>query len=254
MKGEGMKIALIIIGIVVVLLGLGAANLYRQMPHKGPPLVDLDGGIQGVLCRFSYAWIVPSATGVVLIDAGLDETGADIRAALQSRGLGPESVRAILITHGHGDHFGGAAAFPGAAVFAHSADIPLIRGEVKRPGFIGALFGKISARKKPPARLAPLPDSATVDVDGLTVRIIALPGHSPGSVAFLVNDVLFPGDALMGKDDSVMAPPPFTSSDPAQAMASLEKLRDVPFRVIANGHTGAVFEGRAKLEAYLGDR
>jgi glyoxylase-like metal-dependent hydrolase (beta-lactamase superfamily II) len=249
-----MKIALIVIVIVVVLLALGAANLYRQMPHKGPPLIDLGGGIQGVLCRFSYAWIVPSTTGVVLIDAGLDETAADIRAALQSRGLGPESVRAILITHGHGDHFGGAAAFPEAIVFAHSADIPLIRGEVKRTGFIGAIFGRISARKKTPERLAPLPEVATVDVDGICFGIIGLPGHSPGSVAFLFNDVLFSGDALMGKGDSVMAPTAFTSSDPAQAMASLEKLRAVPFRVIANGHTGAVFEGRAKLEAFLGVR
>ncbi|MBN2108990.1 MAG: MBL fold metallo-hydrolase [Deltaproteobacteria bacterium] len=249
-----MKKALIVIGIVVVLLALGAAKLYRQMPQKGPPLIDLGGGIQGVLCRFSYAWIVPSDTGVVLIDAGLDETAADIRAALQRRGLGPEAVRAILITHGHGDHFGGAAAFPDAPAFAHRADIPLIRGEVKRPGFIGAIFGKISSRKKPPARLAPLPEGAEIAVDGITFRIIGLPGHSPGSVAYLLGDVLFSGDALMGRGDSVMPPTSFTSSDPDQAMASLEKLRTVPFRIIANGHTGAVFEGHAKLEAYLRNR
>lgn len=80
------------------------------------------------------AWIVPSATGVMLIDTGLNAAAPDILAALQRRSLGPESVRGMLITHGHGDHFGGTAAFPGAPVFAHRDDIPWIRGEVKRTG------------------------------------------------------------------------------------------------------------------------
>ena len=251
MKGVGMKTALIIIGIIVVVLALGAANMFRKMPKKGPPLVDLPGGIQGVLCRFSYAWIVPSNTGVVLIDAGLSETAADILAALKRRGLGAESVRGILITHGHGDHFGGTAAFPDAPVYAHCDDIPLIRGEVKRSGIIGAIFGTISAQKKPPAQLKPLPDADTITIDGVTFRIIGLPGHSPGSVAFLLGDVLFSGDALMGRGDSVMAPTSFTCSDPEQAIQSLEKLLDVPFSVIANGHTAPVFEGRRKLEEFL---
>lgn len=249
-----MKTALIIIGIIVVVLALGAANMFRKMPKKGPPLVDLPVGIQGVLCRFSYAWIVPSNTGVVLIDAGLSETAADILVALKRRGLGAESVRGILITHGHGDHFGGTAAFPDAPVFAHCDDIPLIRGEVKRSGIIGAIFGKISAQKKPPARLEPFPDADSITIDGVSFRIIGLPGHSPGSVAFLLGDVLFSGDALMGKGDSVMAPTSFTCSDPEQAIQSLEKLLDVPFSIIANGHTAVVFEGKRKLEEFFRDR
>jgi glyoxylase-like metal-dependent hydrolase (beta-lactamase superfamily II) len=249
-----MKTALIIIVIIVVVLALGAANMFRKMPKKGPPLVDLPGGIQGVLCRFSYAWIVPSNTGVVLIDAGLNETAADILAALKRRGLGAESVRGILITHGHGDHFGGTAAFPDAPAYAHRDDIPLIKGVEKRSGIIGAIFGKISARKKPPARLEPLPDADTITIDGVSFRIITLPGHSPGSVAFLLGDVLFSGDALMGRGDSVMAPTPFTCTDPEQAIQSLEKLLDEPFSVIANGHTEAVFNGHSKLKSFLQER
>ena len=66
--------------------------------------------------------------------------------------------------------------------------------------------------------------------------------------------MLFSGDALMGKGDSLMAPTSFTCTDPQQAMASLKKLRNVSFSVIANGHTGAVYDGHAKLEAFLRER
>jgi len=246
-----MKTALIIIGIIIVLLALGAGNLYRKLPKKGPPLVDLPGGIQGVLCRFSYAWIVPSNTGVVLIDAGLGEAASELLAALQHRGLGPESVRAILITHGHGDHFGGTAAFPDAPVYAHSDDIPLIRGEVKRKGLIAGIFGKISAEKKPPARLEPLPEADTITIDKVTFWIIEMPGHSAGSVAYLLGDVLFSGDALMGKGEDLMQPNAFTSDNPAQCIESIAKLLDIPFSVIANGHSAPVYQGHRKLKEFL---
>ena len=246
-----MKKIFIGTGVLILLLALGIGSMFSVMPKKGPPLVELPGGIQGVLCRFSYSWIVPSATGVVLVDAGLDEAAPDIIAALQRKGLGPESVRGILITHGHADHFGGAAAFPNARVFAHSADIPFIRGEKKPEGVFGSIFSKFSSRKKPPEKLEPLPASATITVDGIAFGIIGLPGHSPGSVAYLLGDILFSGDALMGKGDSVMVPNSFTSSNPEQSRQVLKTLLNVPFDIIANGHTGAVYDGRKKVEAYL---
>lgn len=246
-----MKTIIIAIGIIIVVIGAAFGRLLSKMPKKGPPLVALDGGIQGVLCRFSYAWIVPSATGVLLIDAGLDENAPDVIAALRRAGLGPESVRGILITHGHGDHFGGATAFPGAPVFAHPKDIPLIRGEHKRGGFIGSIFGAISARKKPPAHLEPLPAQDALTVDGTSFAVVELPGHSPGSVAYVLGDIVFSGDALMGRGDSLMLPNDFTCSDPALARRSLEKLLGIDFTTIADGHTGAVYDGRTKLAAFL---
>ncbi|MCX5901278.1 MAG: hypothetical protein NTX06_11230, partial [Proteobacteria bacterium] len=59
------------------------------------------------------------------------------------------------------------------------------------------------------------------------------------------------GDALMGRGDSVMPPPSFTSTDPEQSKKALAALVQVPFSIIADGHTGAVFGGHKKLEAYL---
>jgi glyoxylase-like metal-dependent hydrolase (beta-lactamase superfamily II) len=239
------------IAVVVLLLALGIGLLFSKMPKKGPALVELPGGVQGVLCRFSYSWIIPSQGGAVLIDAGLDEKAPHIMAALKNNGLGPESVQAVLITHGHGDHFGGAGAFPNARVFADKNDIPFIRGEKKREGMVGSIFGKISSGRKPPKNLDALPETDSIIIDGLTFGIIRLPGHSPGSVAYLLGDILFTGDALMGSGDGVMPPPFFSSDDPEASRRVLAALMELQFSTIADGHTGVVFDGRKKLEAYL---
>jgi glyoxylase-like metal-dependent hydrolase (beta-lactamase superfamily II) len=250
-KGDHMKKVCSGIAVVLLLLAVGTGLIFSKMPKKGPPLVDLPGGVQGVLCRFSYSWIIPSRGGVVLIDAGLDEKAPDIMAELKRKGLGPESVQAVLITHGHGDHFGGAGAFSNARVFADKNDIPFIRGEKKRAGLVGSIFGKISSGRKPPKNLDALPETDSILIDGLTIGIIRLPGHSPGSVAYLLGDILFTGDALMGGQDGVMPPPFFSSDNPEQSKKTLAALLKLPFSTIADGHTGAVFDGHKKLEAYL---
>jgi glyoxylase-like metal-dependent hydrolase (beta-lactamase superfamily II) len=250
-KGDRMKKMCTGIAVVLLLLALGIGLLFSKMPKKGPAQVELPGGVLGVLCRFSYSWIIPSQGGAVLVDAGLDEKAPHIIAALKRRGLGPESVQAVLITHGHGDHFGGAGAFPHARVFADKNDIPFIRGEKKREGIVGSIFGKISSGRKPPKNLDALPETDSILIDGLTFGIIRLPGHSPGSVAYLLGDILFTGDALMGGEDGVMPPPFFSSDDPEQSKKTPAALLKLPFSIIADGHTGAVFDGHKKLEAYL---
>ena len=246
-----MKKILAGIAVVLLLLALGIGLMFSKMPKKGPALVELPGGVLGVLCRFSYSWIIPTQGGAVLIDAGLDEKAPDIIAALKRRGLQPESVQAILITHGHGDHFGGAIAFPNARVLADKNDIPLILGQKKREGIVPGIFSKMSPRKAPPKKIEALPDGDSITVEGLTFGIIRLPGHSPGSVAYLLGDILFAGDALMGRAEGVMPPPSFASDDPDQSKNVLIRLVKVAFSIIADGHTGAVFDGHKKLEAYL---
>ena len=246
-----MKKILAVIAGFLLLLALGIGLIFSKMPKNGPPLVELPGGVLGVLCRFSYSWIIPSQGGAVLIDAGLDEKAPDIIAALKRKGLQPESVQAILITHGHGDHFGGAIAFPNALVLADKNDIPLILGQKKREGIVPNIFSKMSPSKAPPKKIEAIPDGDSITVDGRTFGIIRLPGHSAGSVAYLLGDILFSGDALMGSAEGLMPPAPFASDDPQQSKKSPAALSKLYFSTIADGHTGAVFDGHKKLEAYL---
>jgi glyoxylase-like metal-dependent hydrolase (beta-lactamase superfamily II) len=78
-------------------------------------------------------------------------------------------------------------------------------------------------------------------------RVIALPGHTPGSAALLVpsRDTLFIGDAIAtyavttGVAGPMIAP---FSADPAQALESLDRLDGVEAGLVLPGH-GAAWTG-----------
>jgi glyoxylase-like metal-dependent hydrolase (beta-lactamase superfamily II) len=116
----------------------------------------------------------------LLIDPGgrSEELEAQVRA---------EGVRVvgILNTHGHYDHIGANAYYRklyGVDVYASAGDLALYRNQAG-----------VDPQNAPTKEL---PADGDLDVDGMRVRVIATPGHSEGSVCFLVEDMLFTGDTL----------------------------------------------------------
>src|SRR5438552_2787460 len=107
---------------------LMCALALHQLPPSGEARIELSARASGVEAGGSYAWLVRTRGGAVLIDAGLDPSAEAIRAELARRGMGPSAVRAILLTHGHRDHWGGAAQFPQARVYLGAEDMREVRG------------------------------------------------------------------------------------------------------------------------------
>ena len=142
-----MKMALKIIGVVAGLVTLVvvvpvviiAVSFARTMPIQ-------DGfepvpGIRTVRQSFVSVFIVDIGPGrVVLVDAGMDPKAGKIISELARRNLKPESVQAILLTHGHGDHLGGVKAFPKASIYVLEGDVPLVEGKVGSRNPMGRFF------------------------------------------------------------------------------------------------------------------
>jgi glyoxylase-like metal-dependent hydrolase (beta-lactamase superfamily II) len=201
-------------------------------------------------------YLVEEAGQITIIDAGLPGQWRELLAELSHMGRSLADVRALLLTHGDTDHIGFAARLQRerrVPIYVHEADAPRARGEIKKPtsgwgpvklmplaGFLIYAAPRGGLRVPPVGELQTIQADTTLDVPG-SPRVIAMPGHSPGSVAYHVPavDAVFVGDAMTTR--SVLTgevgprPAPFTL-EPAQANASFERLAAVSARWVLPGH------------------
>lgn len=234
--------------IVAILLGLG---LYMR-PRPGPQRIAVTPSITGVRDGFSYSWIVKTAHGAVLIDTTADPKGRALLAELDAEKIDPSEVHAILLTHGHFDHWVAASLFPAAKIYLGAGDRALVTGAASSRAPGRALVNLVKPKGiVVPETLNELAGDSALVLDGLRVQAIAVPGHTQGSMMYRVNDVLFAGDALRAAGDGVAAAPWLMSDDAPQARRSLDKLRLVDFRRAADGHSGLIEDAKSKLLAFL---
>lgn len=139
--------------------------------------------------------VAPESGGMaVIVDAPPDASG--IVALLAKHALTPV---ALLVSHGHIDHVGGAGAVvrsTGIRAYVHPDDDYLTLNPEAQ---LGQLFGSAPAGDyQPPDEFTPLADGETLTLAGLAFQVIQTPGHTPGHCCFLVKSegVLFSGDQL----------------------------------------------------------
>jgi glyoxylase-like metal-dependent hydrolase (beta-lactamase superfamily II) len=170
--------------------------------------------------------------------------------------LGVEAVKAILVTHGHGDHIGGCKQFPGAQVYVGEGDLGLVDGTKAANGPLPKLMGPMTKLALTGAH--GLTDGQSLELGTLKVRAFILPGHTAGSTAYLVGGSLFMGDSLgINSDGSVRKAPWIFSDDSAVNVASLLKLgktlapEAADIKAIVPAHSGSA-EGFKALADYAG--
>ena len=238
---------------LLVLGGVGLlvfAFVYSKLPRSGDPRIEAALTVVGVDTGGSYAWVLKTAHGAALVDCGADPQGSALLSELSKQGLKAADVHTVLLTHGHRDHWAACSLFAQARVYLGPGEAAYLRGE-KKYGSLASLGEHLFTGLTLPSSLTELKGDETLDLDGEAVRVIAVPGHTQGSVVFLWNDLLFTGDALVGHGKGVSTAPSFFSDDSGQARASLEKLIALPFTRIADGHTGLSCDARQKLGRYL---
>jgi glyoxylase-like metal-dependent hydrolase (beta-lactamase superfamily II) len=252
-----MKRALKIVGLLVLVLVIAVVTLLAVTFMGRQSITDgaEAGGLRIVKDGVVSVGVIPvSEREIALVDAGNDKEAKAILAELSRRHLGPDAVTTILITHGHPDHTGGVAMFPKAQVISLETERPLVEGRIGAKGPLTRLFPVSPTGITVTKTVA---DGDTLMLGPHRVRVFAVPGHTQGSAAYLVDDVLFMGDAADTKSDGTIIGSPWVFSDSQpQDRASLVALdarlaRDnVPVKVIAFAHSGLLANGRAPLDAY----
>ncbi len=246
-----MKKILLAFGILLAVPVIGIVALFATRETPDGPRVEAEPGVVGVEAGGAYAWIVRTDHGAVLVDAGLDSSGNAILAELGSQGVSRDAVHAVLITHGHPDHYAAVGRFPKARILLGAGDVAMVRGDTSHYATFGKIMAKVMPLPPAPVVTTALRGGEQLEFDGARFDVIAMPGHSPGSVMYLYKDVLFSGDSLMRKKDGVAIAPSLFSEDSAQNRASLQRLGVLTFDKIADGHAGVTSDGRAKLRRFL---
>ena len=177
---------------------------------------------------WSYVVSDPATRMAALIDPVLDFDAASGRIANTSANALLEhvaqqelQVRWLLETHAHADHLSAGHWLKGRlpdAVLAIGAGIRTVQAHF-RPLFNadfatdGSQFDRLFA------------DDEAFAVGALAARVIAVPGHTPDSVAYLIGDALFTGDSLFMPDGG-SARCDFPGGDAATLYRSIRRLFD----------------------------
>lgn len=166
------------------------------------------------------------ATEAVVVDPSGD--AATIRLELAGMGA---SCAAILVTHSHWDHILGLADLAegtGAPVYGPEVESAVLES----PNDYFAGMG-VSLRGWKPETL--LSGGETIDLAGISFEVVAVPGHSPGHLAYYTDGVLLSGDVLfagsVGRTD-------LPRGDWDELLASIRSLADrfPPDTVVYSGH------------------
>ena len=148
-------------------------KVFDNLYHVGPGYVD--------------AWLIPTSAGIIMIDTAEEPFVDHVIDNIKALGFDLKDIKYILISHGHLDHFGGAARIQeasGARVGATEEDWQMIEQVGRAPGRGGG-----------PSPRVPKRDMVIKEGDNLTLGATTLkfhhhPGHTPGvlSAEFTVHD------------------------------------------------------------------
>lgn len=181
-----------------------------------PGLMTLDG---------TNTWVLkgPRSDEMVIVDPGPDD--AEHLQLVADLGR----VALVLISHQHTDHTGGIdrlVELTGAPVRA------------VRSGFLRGLGGYLT-------------DGEVIDAAGLSIKVMATPGHTADSVSFLVDDAVLTADTVLGRGTTVIDD---EDGDLAAYLDSLRRLRGLGTRRVLPGHGPELDDLEAVTEMYLTHR
>lgn len=198
--------------------------------------------VKRIKCGNGNCFIISNGDNAVLADTCHTKYREKILNACKGY-----NIRLIVLTHGHIDHIQNAAYLSGelnAPIAMNGEDIPLIGDNMRQPLKAESFLGKIvlalsekSFREDEIPAFEPtvlLKDGDTLEEYGIPAEIIAVPGHTKGSIAIDVDKkYLIAGDALMNMFYPTVS---MLYNDKEEMLESAGRIVGMGERIICFGH------------------
>jgi glyoxylase-like metal-dependent hydrolase (beta-lactamase superfamily II) len=201
----------------------------------------------------SAVYAVTTSDGLVLVDSGLEADAAALLSQLAELQLDVSGLKAILLTHVHGDHSQGAARLrelTGAKIYAGRGDCKPLREGGPREAFFSLFYRPDVTLHKTTVDVE-LVGGETIEVGDTRFDVIAAPGHTPGSTCYLMQRpglrALFAGDIILSLNPGRKYPgalgtysayfPPRYGGNARHFLSTLRNLRALPLPdLVLPGH------------------
>jgi glyoxylase-like metal-dependent hydrolase (beta-lactamase superfamily II) len=219
-----IKRILLGIGIIIVLMiiffvgyGIKAKSEIKTLnPVETGKIVE---NVFAIKDSFSNVYLIKDSLNYIAIDAG--NKIEVIIEELKELNINPDMVSAVLLTHSDGDHVAAISVFKNAEVYLSKQEEQLINGETSRFLFFG---NSIDVKE-----YSLIEDQQIFNVGNINIKGFLNPGHTPGSMSFLINDkYLFTGDALSLKDGKIEKFNEFFNMDTEDAIESMDIITHIP--------------------------
>jgi glyoxylase-like metal-dependent hydrolase (beta-lactamase superfamily II) len=182
-----------------------------------------------------------------LVDAGCGDAQDRLLTNIQACGVNFKQIEYLLVTHCHFDHTGGAKALKDLVKFkivAHALEAPFLEqgdNRVTAAKWYGAKIQPFNVDLKISGNQAEIP------LGGRIIQAIHTPGHSPGSMVYLIESE---GMKVLFAQDVHGPIHPDLKSNPADYQRSLNLMLSLEADILCEGHYG-VFQGKKEVADFI---
>jgi glyoxylase-like metal-dependent hydrolase (beta-lactamase superfamily II) len=207
----------------------------------------------------SMIYVARTDSGVIAIDLGWTGVEQVLPKSLQELGATTADVRFVFLTHAHRDHIAGWPLVRQARFAIAAAEAPSFSDTVGYKGWAAKMSDELNDYPRPKASELALVTFAadTAFVLGRdTLFAFPVPGHTPGSTAFLFRGILFGGDAINYRPGSGFqgARPEFSDSvaESRESLRALwQRLAPERVRIMCSAHGKCALADSAMRERVL---
>jgi metallo-beta-lactamase class B len=159
---------------------------YRKMVAE-PPLAPMQvfDNLYFLGSKWTTAWAIKTSEGIIIVDAmdNADEAEHYIEGGLRKLGVDPAQIKYVVVSHAHGDHYGG------ADYLKKKFNPHVVMSEIDWDA-MDKVRNDSEALKKIPELFGPLPqrdqgvkDGDTLTLGDTTLKFYLIPGHTLGTLA-----------------------------------------------------------------------